>query len=364
MPEFHRLNKSKTTEISREELNRRLRDEVKRSASKKKKIKPPGVEKRQQKLSEQTKKQMPPQSPVRRQREEERKRREKREEKARKKRRRGSYIIYYILLGLAAVLIFSLLSVTVLFNTEKILVEGETVYTDEEIIKASGLRGDENLVRLNLSGISERITDALVSLDSAEVTKRFPNIIQITVKPAEPMANFYYAGKNYVISHVGRVMQIDSSKADCMEVAGYRPSESVVIGDYITAADPEQDRLIQTITGALDKLGFPEITKLDITDPLTITMTCEDRLLIRLGSVLQLEEKLTMAKEIIEHYIEPEARVSLDVSSGEKVVQRPLTSAPAAVPTETETEDDPTELPPTEEPDGGEPGESAPGEEP
>lgn len=356
MPEFHRLNKSRTTEISKEELNRRLRDEVKRSESKKKKkTAPPDKSKRQQKLSEQTKKQMPPQSPVRRQREEERKRREKQAEKAKKKRRRGSYIIYYILLGLAAFLIFALLSVTVLFNAEMIVVEGETIYTDEEIIGASGLRGDENLVRLNLSGINKRITDALVSLDSAEVSKQFPNAIKITVKPAEPMANFYYAGKNYVISHVGRVMQIDSSAADCMEVVGYRPGESVIIGDYITADDPEQDTLITSITDALARLEFPEITKVDITDPLTITMTCENRILIRLGSILQLEEKLTMAKEIIENYIEPAAHVSLDVSSGEKVVQRPLTSATVTVPTEETTseppEDDPEESPEAEEPE-------------
>ena len=62
MPEFHRLNKSRTTELSKEELNRRLRDEVKRSEAKKKKTKPSDASKRQQKLSEQTKKQMPPQS--------------------------------------------------------------------------------------------------------------------------------------------------------------------------------------------------------------------------------------------------------------------------------------------------------------
>lgn len=340
VPEFHRLNKSKTTEISKEELHERLRDEVKRSAAKKKKLS--GSAKRQQKLSEQTKKQMPPQSPVRKKREEERRRLEKQAQKA-KKRRNGSNIIYYILLGIVAAIIFAILSVTVLFNAEQIIVEGETVYSEEEIIKASGLTGTENLVRLNLSGIDKRITDALVSLDSAVVTKQFPNAIKITVKPAEPMANFYYAGKNYVISHVGRVMQIESSAADCMEVVGYRPGESVVVGDYITAADPEQDTMVATITEVIEKLEFPEITQLNISDPLSITMTYENRVLIRLGNMLQLEEKLTMAKEVIEKYIEPTARVSLDVTTAEQVVQRPLTSPPETVPVSAEPEDDPEE---------------------
>ncbi|MCM1418322.1 MAG: FtsQ-type POTRA domain-containing protein [Bacteroides sp.] len=356
MPEFHRLNKTKTTEISKEELNERLRDEVKRSAVKKKK--PAQNTKRQQKLSEQTKKQMPPQSPVRKQREEERKRREKQAEKEKKKkRRRGSYIIYYILLGIVAAIIFAILSVTVLFNAEGIIVEGETIYSDEAIIEASGLSGDENLVRLNLSGIDRRITDALVSLDSAVVTKQFPNAIKITVTPAEPMANFYYAGKNYVISHVGRVMQIESDAADCMEVVGYRPGESVVVGDYITAADPEQDDMVRTINAAIEKLEFPEVTRLDITDPLSITITYEDRVVIRLGNILSIEEKLTMAKEVIERYLEPGARVSLDVTSAEQVVQRPLTSPlPETAPVSEATEDDPDAA---VEPDGTEPEEGA-----
>ncbi len=355
MPDFHRLNKTRTSEISKEELNRRLREEVGRSAARKEKKKPAESGKRQQKLSEQTRRQMPPQSPVRKKREEELKKQEKLAQKKKKRRRHGSYVIYYILLGIAAALIFAVLSVTVLFNSEQIIVEGESIYTDEEIIAASGLSGKENLVRLNLSGVNERITDALVSLDSATVSKQFPNAIRITVQPAKPMANFYYAGKNYVISHVGRVMQIDSRAADCMEVVGYRPGESVAVGDYIKAADPEQDKMISEITAALEKLGFSDITQLDISDPLSLTMVCDGRIFIRLGNILSLEEKLTMAMEIIENHIEPGERVSLDVTSTERVVQRPLTSAqedlPEANPTQqTEQAEEPPE--PEETSDG------------
>lgn len=340
MPDFHKLNKTKTTEMSKEELNRRLREEINRSAAKpaQKKRKPEN-QKRQQKISEQTKRQMPPQSPVRRKREEELRQREK-EEKKRKRRRHGNYVVYYVLIGLFVAIVFAILSVTVLFNTEQIIVEGESIYSDEEIIAASGLKGNENLVRFSTSGISEKITDALVSLDSAEVTKQFPNAIKITVKAAEPMVNFYYAGKNYVISHVGRVMQIDKNAADCMEVIGYQPGENVVVGDYITAANPEQDDMISEISAVLDKLGITEITELDISDTLSITMTYEDRIKIKLGTIYQLEQKLSMVKELIDKYIDDGARVSLDVTNTDKVIQRPLTSVqtrpPETTPPETE----------------------------
>lgn len=342
MPDFHRLNKSRTTEMSKEELNRRLKEEVGKSAAKQSSKsysqKNNSQSRKQQKISEQTRNQMPPRSPERKRREEELKRREKEEKKAKKRRKRGNYVIYYVMLGVVAFIIFAFLSVTVLFNAEGIVVEGESVYSDEEIIAASGLKGDENLIRMTTFGLSKKILDRLVSLDSAEVTKEFfPPHIKITVTPAEPMANFYYAGKNYVISHVGRVMQIESSAADCMEVIGYQPGDNVVIGDYITAANPEQDETVRNINSCIEYIGLEGITKLDISDSLTIKLTYEDRVVITIGSVLQLEEKLTIVKELVNNYIAPTERVTLDVSNPERVVQRPITPLVTSVVTTTTT---------------------------
>ncbi len=338
MPEFHRLNKSRTTEMSKEELNRRLREEVKKSAAKPVQKKSGTVSKKQKKLSEQTKSQMPPSSPARKKREAERKKQEKEQLKAKRRRRHGNYVIYYIMLAVVAFIIFAILSVTVLFNAEGIVVEGETVYSDEQIIEASGFKGDENLIRLSTLGVDKKILKALVSLDSAEVKKEFfPPQIKIIVTPAEPMANFYYAGKNYVISHEGRVMQIESSAADCMEVIGYQPGDNVVIGDYITAANPEHDELIKTINAKLEEKEIENITKLDISDALSIQMTYDDRVVITLGNVLQLDEKLTIVKELVSNpqYIGPADKVALNVSNPEKVVERPITPLITAVSTTT-----------------------------
>lgn len=343
MPEFHRLNKTHTTQMSKEELNKKLREEADKSASKASRKKSALSQKKQEKISAQTKNQMPPRSPAKKQREEELKRREKEEKKAKKRRRRGNYVIYYVMLAIFAVIVFAILSVTVLFNCEEIVVEGETKYTSEQIIEASGLKGDENLVKLSLLGIDKRILNELVSLDSAVVTKVFPNKIKITVTPAEPMVNFYYAGRNYVISHVGRVMEIERNAADCMEVIGYQPGDNVVVGDYITAANPEQDETIKTISSTIDLVGITEITELDITDMLSITLVYDDRIEISLGSMLQLEEKLTIVKELAENYISDTEKVTLDVSNPERVVQRPITplvtSVTTTAPQETSPED-------------------------
>lgn len=340
MPDFHRLNKSKTVEMSKEELNRKLKEQAARSpspAARRKKVNPQS--RKQQKITEQTRKQLPPQSPVRKKREEEARKAAERELRERRKKKGGSNVVYYVMIAILAVIIFSVLSVTVLFNADKIVIEGESDYSDEQIITASGLEGTENLVRLNTAGIPERILDKLVTLDSVKVDKVFPSTIKITVERSVPMAEFYYGGKNYVISHIGRVMQIDSSKADCMQILGYKPAESVIVGGFITAEDPEQDKLIAEISAAVEKAEIDNITTVDISDSLSIVMTYDDRVVIHLGSILQIDEKMRIIRELVFNgYIADTEHVTLDVTDPTRARQRPITTAPPAT-TAPETEE-------------------------
>lgn len=341
MPDFHRLNKSRTAEMNSEELNKRLKEEAERSAARNKQKKHSNTQSRkQQKISEQTKKQLPPQSPARKQREQELKRQEKEASRTKRRRRRGSYIVYYVMLAVLALIIFAILSVTVLFNTEQILVYGESDYTDEQIIAASGLKGNENLVTLSTSGIPERILDMFVALDSVKVEKSFPSTIKITVERSVPMAIFTYAGKNYVISHIGRVMKIGEDEADCMHVIGYHPAESVDIGSFITAEDPEQDKLVADISAAIEKAELTGIDTVDITDKIGIVLTYDKRVLISIGSALDLDKKMAMAKELLtKGHIGETEHVTLDLTNTISAVQRPITSAPQTTEPAEETEE-------------------------
>ena len=331
--------------MSKEELKEKLREETERSqkaaarrnakVQQRKASSPSG--KKQKRIAEQTKKQLPPQSPARRKREQEAKRRAELEMKEKKRRRRGSNIVYYILLSVLAVIIFSVLSVTVLFNTEQIIVEGDSDYTEEQIIAASGLQGDENLVRLSLAGLPEKMLDKLVTLDSVTVEKVFPSTIKITVTRSVPMASFLYGGRYYVISHIGRVMSIDDSDPDCMRVIGYKPAESVIVGGFIQAENEQQDKLVQDISAAIEKADIEGIDTVNISDNLAIILTYDDRVQINIGSILQLDEKMRIIRELLFNgHISETEYVTLDVSDPVRARQRPITTAAITAVPETE----------------------------
>ena len=342
IPDLHKLKKSRTAEMSSKELNERLKAEVERSeklAASGKKVSA-AQSRKQKKISEQTRRQLPPQSPARKRREQALRKQEEEERRMHKRRRRGgNYIIYYVMLGLLAFFVFTILSVTVLFNTEYIVVAGESVYTDEEIIAASELEGNENLVTLNTSGIPEKILNKLVMLDSVKVDKVFPSTIRITVEKSVAMANFYYGGRNYVISHIGRVMQIDGVPADCMTVIGYDPSETIILGSFLKASDPAQDEMIARISDAIERSGLTGINTVDITDNLDIVLSYEDRIMIHIGSDLELDQKMKIARELIYgRYIGETEHVTLDISNPSRARQRAVTTVPPL--TAPETSDD------------------------
>lgn len=328
--------------MSKEELKEKLREEAERSQKyANRRSKQADNSRRQQKIAAQTRKQLPPQSPARKRREAEARRREEMEMREKRRHKRGSNIVYYVALAILAVIVFSVLSVTVLFNTEQIIVEGESDYTEEQIIAASGLQGDENLVRLDLAGLPEKMLDKLVTLDKVTVDKVFPSTIKITVTPSIPMASFSYAGKNYVISHIGRVMAIDENDTDCMRIIGYKPAESVIVGSFISAEDEEQDMLVQEISDAVEKEGIEDITTVNISDNLAIILTYQDRVEINIGSILQLSEKMRIIKELLYNgYIAETEYVTLDVSDPVRARQRPITTAPAITVSEPDEDED------------------------
>ena len=333
--------------MSKQELNDKLKEEAERSARKAQRRKASAANtqsRKQKRITEQTRKQLPPQSPARKRREQEMRRIAEEEQRERRKhKRRGSYIVYYILLAIVAVITLAILSVTVLFNTEQIIISGASDYTDEQIIAASGLNGDENLVKLNLSGVAEKILDKLVTLDKVKVEKKFPNAIQITVERSVPMANISYGGRNYVISHIGRVMKIDEEEEECMRIIGYKPAETVIVGGFMTAEDEEQDDLVANINAAIEKSELTGITAVDITDSLAIVLTYEDRVDILIGSVLQLDEKMRISDELLLNgYIAKTEYVTLDVTDVSRARVRPKQQQglTASAPEDEESEDD------------------------
>lgn len=92
----------------------------------------------------------------------------KREQNSKRRRRRRRHLSFYFFLVIILVAgIGVLLSVTLLFNIKNIVVKGDVDYTDEDIIRVSGIGYGDNLVRLDSKKASESILSSMIFIEKA-----------------------------------------------------------------------------------------------------------------------------------------------------------------------------------------------------
>ncbi|MDR0197105.1 MAG: FtsQ-type POTRA domain-containing protein [Oscillospiraceae bacterium] len=250
-----------------------------------------------------------------------------------RKKIRKNYIIHITMFALAAALVMSVLSVTVLFNTHNIVVSGESVYTDEEIITASKITEGVNLVRFNRAKAERNIMDNLVLLDSVSVKKKFPSTLSVTVKGAERKLSVLSDGLYYSVSEKRRIIEIDKAPpGDGLTVIGCEPSEREA-GAYLRCdEDEEKVELVFTLADLLKKHEFYFVTVIDVTDRLDIVMYCEKRLEIKMGAPVELDGKISVAKEIIENHIDSNEKGVLRISNPQKPTFKPQLSEKPHIP--------------------------------
>jgi len=214
--------------------------------------------------------------------------------------------IYYIMFLLISVIVFSVLSVTVLFNLEEIIVEGaddESIYTIEEIIDAAGIVPGVNLLRLDTERFRQRLISNLVYIDSVTIRKNLPSTLTIQVSGAVEMANIEHEGEHFIVSKNGRIL----GKADIITgntvFYGYEADEPVV-GGYIRSVNERKNDMIYDIINTMEEVGLKGIVSIDITDHLDIRMNYMNRVEILIGPETELETKLKSAVEMVTNEID------------------------------------------------------------
>lgn len=353
MPEFI---KRKGRGMSQEELLREYRGE-------KKEEKKHGKKKPAKALTQRT---PVPVSPERIKREQQRREEEKaRMQMRKKKRRRKNLMIYYIALSIVVVTVFSVLSVTVMFNVSTIDVIGTEYYSNEEVIEASGLEIGDNLIRMNTSAAEQKILQSLVHIDKVTVKRDFPNHLTIELEQAEVMANIYCGGKYYVISYNGKILDVVSTAQDNVTVKGYTPSDNLEVGSFISTSEEESAKtaLLTELITTLDYFSLDLKTVIDINDSMDIKITYDDRLEMELGAGTEIHDKLRAASILIADEIGENEKLTILLTNPQRVVTKPIydteiedegyiaTTAPEESPEETTEEDGEENTGDTEEED-------------
>lgn len=250
-----------------------------------------------------------------------------------RKRRKRSYTLYYLLLLFFVLISGFTLSVTVFFNIDTIMVEGTAHYTAQQVIDQSGIKKGNNLFRISLDKSEKKIVSALKDIDSVKIERKFPNSLMIRVSEASAA---YFADNNgsYItISTGGRVLKTDAAEDETkgiIRLVGFDGSKAQT-GSFFTAESNPQYALLDKLMNVLKKYELSDITQVDLTSDVNLTIQYQGRFEIKLGSMSELSYKVKFAKNILDTKLDDTEEGVIDAASPGKVYFTPKSIQSSAV---------------------------------
>lgn len=147
----------------------------------------------------------------------------KRGGKKKKKRKKKRYLLKFIifLLVIIAITIFLRSS---FFDIDKINVKNNSHYTEEQIVKISGVKNGDNLFSFLISGVEKKIKKDPY-IESAEIKRMLPDGLVISVKERAEQIVIPYKNQYVVADHEGMVLRLTKEQPELTVINNITPIE-------------------------------------------------------------------------------------------------------------------------------------------
>ena len=224
--------------------------------------------------------------------------------KRKKKRNRIIGIIFRFLLLLLILALLVVLILALMFKVRNFTITGDTHYTDDEFITASGVTYSDNLLLLDLEGVKENIEKNLPYADNVTVTRGGVGTVSIKAEKAKAAFAVKMADDTFVIM---------TEKLKTLKSAAALPEGVILIEDVTPVSvregeiaafsgdEEEQSQLISALS-AISKAASSSLKGIECVNAgslSSIYLIFEDRIVIKLGDCENISEKLSLAATAI-----------------------------------------------------------------
>ncbi len=223
-------------------------------------------------------------------------------------------IIAFSALGIA-------LSLNVFFNVSKIKVSGSGIYTEEEIVRMSGIETGENLFLIDYDACAKRLCETLPYVYNVNFKKEFPVTLTIEVTDAVPKFSIQQDDKSYILLD-DNLKVLEASADDSHDTVLI--TQAMVIssspGFAIEFENGEIAKRITELSDAIKAVNMSEATSLGSIDVNNNYIVYENRITFELGDCNDLENKLYRGLAVCEELEleNPNIKGKLDLSYGKE----------------------------------------------
>lgn len=215
---------------------------------------------------------------------------------------------------------------SVFFKITKIEVSGNSLYSAEEIIAASGIEEGDNLFFVNRIAAGSRVVVKLPYVDSVKISRGLPNRVTIEVTESNAVGYVSVGDELWSVSSSGKFLSsIDQKNTEHIAaISGITVSDAEV-GEYIKAADGESDKLsyLVDILYQVQARGLvSKVEEIDVSSVECPTFEYDGRFTVKLGANDNTEYKFGKMLSAVSQ-LSADDSGTLDLSSGNKVVFNP-----------------------------------------
>ncbi len=258
------------------------------------------------------------------------------------KQARNRRILIGVAILIAVLVIGAILSLTVLFKTEKIDIDGDEYYYEDQIIAFSNVSLQQNIFLAAMGGTPKEIVKNLPYVEDAKISFAIPDTVTIKITNAMPAYYVKDGDKYLIISSKGRVLDTEAEPPEDLTELVCNDFSNKEVGSYIEFEDKAIPDILETVANSLKNNGLDNITAFDVTDPSSIKINYAGRIVINIGVAEDIEYKIKTAAAIITQKLDPnktgQVYGTLDVSTCSKNKMshfKPAETQPATEPAST-----------------------------
>ncbi len=238
------------------------------------------------------------------------------------------FIIFFVIALVAGIIIsaafFKVNNITVKNSDKNINIS--SYYTKDEIISASGFSVGQNLIIADASGAKESIETLLPYIGDAEIKRKLPDTLEITVKDTDARYAVASAAGYILLNRDAKVLDdasatVPSSAAVVLGVG----ISTAVKGDTCVFSNKEKSDNLLKLGSLFDEYSMTDVTKINLESDTNIKIVVSNRITCVLGSMTGVQGKLRLASKTIEteNQKSTDSELIIDLSSESKAFVRP-----------------------------------------
>ncbi len=259
-----------------------------------------------------------------------------------KRRRKKNSTFQYMLLFVFCMALGITICMSLLFKVEKIAVENNTYYSDQELVSRSGIVVGDSLFRINDGDTEKMLEDRFPYIQSIEVKRRLPSTIVLDIVEETPAAAIYAGDQYVIVSMTGKILKnnVLTPPGDVPVLLGM-DEQRYTVNSYVYKLTEERERVLEDKIVIMQKFlskceaqNLGPFTYIDIADSGEIKALYDGRILISFGGEIDLDKKISFIMKVLDQglaqnhpnsgYTDANFQGTIDITNRKQLHTRPV----------------------------------------